>query len=398
MHNDKLFMKLDEILNYISVEIGERLTGSENNKKVEAYAENYFKNQGFEVELQRFSCLDFKRADAELTFQGETIPVKPSYYTTGCDVTGDYVKIETVAELKRSHLTDKIAVLHGELTAEQIMPKSFPFYNPERHQEIVRLLEEKNPAAIVTVVEKDESIFEDGDFAIPSVYVSMDEGEVLLENNGELKLVIDAAREDSHGANVIARLNPEKSRKLVITAHLDTKSGTPGALDNATGIAILLLLSQLIKSEDMDFCLELLLLNGEDYYSIPGQLAYMETYLQKPENILLAINCDGVGLKKGPTAVFSTECDSKTEDLLNQIILDSTGMVFIDPWVQGDHTLFVMKHIPTVAFTSEGIFDILDTVIHTEKDTIELIDHEKVIKAVRVIEEMVKKFKLEVPL
>ena len=393
MQNHELFTKLDEILNYISVEIGERLTGSENNKKVEAYVENYFKNQGYDVELQQFDCLDFKTADAELTFKDETIPVKPSYYTTGCSVTGEYVKIETVEELKRSDLTDKIAVLHGDLTKEQIMPKNFPFYNPEKHQEIVQILEEKNPAAIVTIVEKDGSIFEDGDFAIPSVYVSKNEGEVLLKNNGEIKLVINAAKEDSHGANVIARLNPKKRRKLVVTAHMDTKTGTPGALDNATGIAILLLLSHLIKPEDIDFCLELLLLNGEDYYSIPGQLAYMETYLQKPEDILLAINCDGVGLKKSSTAVFLTECDSATEGLLNPIILNSTGMDFIAPWFQGDHMLFALKHIPTIAFTSSGIFQILETIIHTEKDTVNLVDDEKVIKVVRVIEEIIKVFK-----
>ncbi|OJF94625.1 M28 family metallopeptidase [Alkalibacterium sp. 20] len=391
MQNKELLKELDEILNYISVEIGERLTGSENNKKVEAYAENYFKDQGFEVELQRFSCLDFKTADAELTFKGETIPVKPSYYTTGCSVTGEYVKIETVAELKGSSLTDKIAVLHSELTEEQIMPKSFPFYNPKGHQEIVRLLEEKNPVAIVTVVEKDESIFEDGDFTIPSVYVTKNEGEKLLENNGEIKLVVNAAREDSHGANVIARLNPEKRHKVVLTAHMDTKSGTPGALDNATGIAILLLLSQLIKSEDIDFCLELLLLNGEDYYSIPGQRKYMDTYLKAPRDILLAINCDGVGLKNSPTTVTFIEGERELKNQLKDRLLDNRDLEFIDPWVQGDHMIFAMENIPVIAFTSKGIFQLLETVIHTEKDTIELIDHEKIIKVVRILEETVKK-------
>lgn len=87
--------------------------------------------------------------------------------------------------------------------------------------------------------------------------------------------MINVAREDSHGDDVIARLNSKKRQKLVLTVHMDTKSGTPGALDRGTGIAILLFLSHLIKSEDIDFCLNLLVLNGKDYYSILGQFAYM---------------------------------------------------------------------------------------------------------------------------
>ncbi|OJF94615.1 M28 family peptidase [Alkalibacterium sp. 20] len=101
--------------------------------------------------------------------------------------------------------------------------------------------------AIVTVVEKDESVFEDGDFVIPSVYMTKNEGETLLENDGEIKAVINAVREESYLDNVMARLNPEMSQKLVVTAHRDTKTGAPGALDKATGITILLLLSHSIK-------------------------------------------------------------------------------------------------------------------------------------------------------
>ena len=47
----------------------------------------------------------------------------------------------------------------------------------------------------------------------------------------------------------------------------------------------------------IDYCLELLLLNGEDYYSTPGQMEYMEEYLGEDNNIILAINCDGMSKK-----------------------------------------------------------------------------------------------------
>ncbi|SFC01464.1 Zn-dependent amino-or carboxypeptidase, M28 family [Alkalibacterium subtropicum] len=390
MQNDALYINLNEILNYISIEVGERPTGSENNMKVERFVANYFKQQGFAVELQRFDSPDFKAEGAELTYKGESIPVKPSYYTKECNVTAAYVTVGTVGELKRSNMTGKVAVLHSDLTGEQLMPKSFPFYNPERHQEIIQLLEEKQPAAIITVTERDESVFEDGDFLIPSVYVKKNDGEILLESEGELHLVINAKKEESEGANVIARLNPEMKRRIVITAHMDTKMETPGALDNATGIAILLLLSRLIEPENIDFCLELLLLNGEDYYSIPGQRAYMDTYLKTPEDILCAINCDGVGLKDSPTTVMFMEDERQLDKQMKDRLQEDANLMVIDPWPMGDHMLFALEGVPVIAFTSKGIFQLLDTVIHTEKDTVDLIDPKKVIQVVRTLEEMVK--------
>ena len=36
--------------------------------------------------------------------------------------------------------------------------------------------------------------------------------------------------------------------------------------------------------------------------------------------------------------------------------------------------LYAMNGIPTLSMTSSNIFDILDDVIHTEKDTFDLID------------------------
>ncbi|TDO73395.1 peptidase M28-like protein [Halanaerobium saccharolyticum] len=113
-----------------------------------------------------------------------------------------------------------------------------------------------------------------------------------------------------------------------MTTHLDTKSGTPGALDSGTGIAIILFLSKLINSEMTDYCLKLLLLNGEDYYSTPGQIKYMEKYLNKDNNINLVINCAGIGLKNSKTAISKMEMPAEKDRVelvdynkLNEVIV-----------------------------------------------------------------------------
>ncbi len=40
-------------------------------------------------------------------------------------------------------------LVRGELAREQLMPKNFPFYQPEEHQRIIHLLEAQKPLAII---------------------------------------------------------------------------------------------------------------------------------------------------------------------------------------------------------------------------------------------------------
>ncbi|MFW6265126.1 MAG: M28 family peptidase, partial [Bacillota bacterium] len=380
--------ELKEVLEKICLEYGERLTGSKKNKEIANYAKSYFQKNGYNVELQRFSCIDWKEEGVELYCNGEQLNAKASYYTNPCQLEAEYLALNSIEGLESSELEGRIAVLYGELTVEQLMPKSFSFYNPEHHQKIIRLLEEKNPAAIVTIVQNGTSIFEDGDFDIPSVYVSKELGEKVLNSRGKITLSIKAERIKSSGSNVIARINDDKKNKIVITAHLDTKYGTPGALDNGTGIAILLLLSKLIKADMINYCLELLLLNGEDYYSTPGQMVYLEESIIEDNNIFLAINCDGIGLKDSKTALAVMELEAEKELLVREILGEKENLELIEPWVQGDHMLFVMNQIPVVTLTSKDIFRIIDSVIHTEKDTLDLVDYNRVEEVVFFLEEL----------
>ena len=89
------------------------------------------------------------------------------------------------------------------------MPKGFEFYNPEAHQRIVRLLESLRPAAILTATSKNPDLagavypfpmITDGDFDIPSAYLTDREGEQLLLFSGQMAaLTIQAERVPSSG-------------------------------------------------------------------------------------------------------------------------------------------------------------------------------------------------------
>ena len=192
------------------------------------------------------------------------------------------------------------------------MPKNFVFYNPEEHQRIIALLEQGQPAAIVCATGRNSSLaggaypfplIEDGDFEIPSVYMTEEEGARLVQYAGKTAaLKSNSSRIPGKGYNVIGRKGSPSGGRLVVTAHIDAKKGTPGAIDNASGVIVLLLLAELLRDYDGSRQIELAAFNGEDYYAVPGQMLFLRQNQERFHEILLNINIDGAGYKEGLSA------------------------------------------------------------------------------------------------
>ncbi len=90
-------------------------------------------------------------------------------------------------------------------------------------------------------------LIEDGDFDIPSVFMTEEEGKKLEKYIGrQAHLLSRSERISGKSYNVIGKKNPEKAKRIVISAHIDAKKGTPGAIDNAAGVIVLLLFSRVV--------------------------------------------------------------------------------------------------------------------------------------------------------
>ncbi|MDI6694969.1 MAG: M28 family peptidase [Anaerolineales bacterium] len=381
----------------LSIGFGPRPVGSAQNRAAQQYIAEVFTSAGFEVELQPFECINWQFDSASLTLNGEPLAFTPDLYTLPCDVSGPFARLGSLGELEASHLQGRFAVLEGELAKEPLMPKNFVFWNPEEHQTIIRLLEEKRPLAVLAISPQETHyppVFEDGDFALPSVTLPVSAGERLAQSpQGELHLRIDCRRYPSSGANVIARRAGQKAGKIVVCAHLDTKPDTPGALDNATGVSVLLALAQALsaRTERLPFGLEIIAYNGEDYYSAPGQMAYLGSAPQWQE-IVLAINVDGAGWREAPLSLALFECPPQLAESLRRLAAEFPQLAEVAPWPQGDHMLFVINGVPAVALSSQGAEVLLERVIHTPNDTPDLVSVERLAQAVafilRVLDEL----------
>jgi aminopeptidase YwaD len=305
--------------------------------------------------------------------------------TPGVEVKASLRVARTVADLEAQEVAGEILLLLGDIAAEPLMPKAYPFYNPDAHKQLVALLERKAPAALVTATARHEGLaggiypfpmLEDGDFHIPSVYMTDVLGGQLAQLEGQtVLLTLRARREPSHACNVVARRGSGASGRLVVCAHIDTKPGTPGALDNAAGVAVLLLLARRLRGWQSETGIELVAFNGEDHYSAGGELRYLGDNEGRLHEVRLALNVDNAGYVRGPTAWSLYGVPDELAAELRETFSTDTGLVEGPFWPQSDHSVFAQRGVPAVAFTSLHFQQHPDELFsHTERDTPDQVD------------------------
>lgn len=395
-----LIQQAEKHLKKLSVDISTRQLGSPGNQAAVQYFAQVMEKNGFTVERQPFACIDMRQGEIQLSARDRVFEAFISPYSLGCDIRAKLVHAATADQLKQLDIKGKLLLLSGEITAEQLMPINYVFYNPESHQRIHRLLEEMQPAAIIAATGRNPELvggmypfplFEDGDFDFPAAYMKDVEGEVLAKYTGtEIHLKMDAERIPSTAENISAQKGNQAGR-VVVCAHIDAKHGTPGALDNAGGTTILMLLAELMHTYQGGQGVEILAINGEDNYSAGGEMEYMRRHQGKFNQIRLDINIDGVGYQEIPTGISYYECPEEVKNHAEMILSDHAGIVEMPQWPQGDHMVFLSQGVPAIALTTAGFSDIWADIAHTEKDTIDIVDCEKLADAAEFIHKLMSR-------
>ena len=383
--------------------IRERCVGSEGNRKATLFFKEKMAAFGWKTESSEFEAMDWIDGGASLRANGGTFNVYVSPYSLGCEAESELVSATSIPELQELNFSGKILFLHGDIAREQIMPKNFVFYNPEEHQQIISLLEVGNPKAIICSTSRNAALaggvypfplIEDGDFDIPSVYMTEEEGNRLKPYVGKIvTLHSKSERIAGNGYNVTGRKGIECSDRIVVTAHIDAKKGTPGAIDNATGVTVLLLLAQLLKDYSGTKEIELVALNGEDYFAVPGQMNYIMLNENKFDNIILNINIDGAGYKEGKSAFSFFNLPDKIKQKADDVMKEYSGIVEGVQWPQGDHSIFVQYGRPAIAVSSKWFIDNIDNqeITHTPKDNIDIVDSNRIVELALAINSLIMK-------
>jgi len=179
----------------------------------------------------------------------------------------------------------------------------------------------------------------------------------------------------------------------MLVAHIDAKKGTPGAIDNATGVMALLLIAEMLGDYGGDRMLEIVALNGEDYYAVPGQMDYIHKNQNKFNEVILNINIDGAGFKDGKSTFSLFGLPEEMKEKVNGLLAVYNGITEDIQWPQGDHSIFIQQGCPAIAVSSKWFIDHMDsqTITHTPKDNPGIVDCRKVVEIAEALNWLIRK-------
>jgi len=379
---------------------GNRHVGSLGNRQATDYAERVLHSFGFKTQTDPFACIEWEHGAVQLEAGGTRWPATAGPYSLPFEGEAELIAISSLETLANAQIAGKAVLLHGEIAREQIMPKNFVFYNPDHHKQLVSLLEAGSPAVLLCATGRNPGtaggvypfpLFEDGDFDIPSVTMKDVDGARLLAHVGSIVHIgFDSRRLPATATNVLARTDDANTPKLVLCAHIDAKKNTPGALDNGTGVAVLLGLAELLSHHPIDQAIEIALFNGEDYYAAPGQMQYLAHLGPRIGEIDLAINLDAAGCRNESLAYSFYGCPEPVRTAAIEAF--SKDPVFTEgkPWFQGDHSMFAMAGRPAIALTSDNFEWLCREITHTPKDSTDRADPYLLAKAAFALERLLR--------
>lgn len=370
-----------EFLNEIAKE---RPVGTESNQNILSTIQDEALQRGYDFILLPFECKTWNKGKTYIEAGNTTYEIYPSPFSKPYTGSGDLAVVHSLKELTATNFGGKLLFLRGAIAADALMPKDFPFYYPDEHKQIIDLLEEKKPKAVIAVTGRHPMcglepfpMFEDGNFSIPSAYTDEETAARILKNNRTAKLIIDSGTAASKSSQIVItkRTKKESQGKIILCAHMDTKYGTPGALDNAAGVAVLLETMERLKDYDGCYDLEFVPSNGEEYYEVKGELAYLEYLGNAATPAKLVINVDGPCHKTSQTAVSSYNFDDELGKKLNDAMLKRGNIIHGPQWYAGDHSVFAYQGLPCVAVTSSNLFEGVLELTHTDNDTIDQVSY-----------------------
>lgn len=214
---------------------------------------------------------------------------------------------------------------------------------------------------------------------VPRIQISPDFYDYLSSlEKVSLKIVAEMEIEEVEVSNVVGKLKGKDHEKaLVISAHFDHvgmvgKKQIDGAIDNASGVALLLdIASKLVdyqKEHELGFDILFCGFNGEET-GLHGSKAFVEAISGEYKEIV-NINLDSIGVKGDDTLLIAHQGEKNPLVINLESYLHQQGyrVERIDNGIS-DHVSFAMKGWSALTLSSKEI-----DFIHTLEDTIEKLD------------------------
>ncbi|MHA1906025.1 MAG: DUF4910 domain-containing protein [Candidatus Thorarchaeota archaeon] len=188
----------------------------------------------------------------------------------------------------------------------------------------------------------------------PSMVVSAKQARPLHTQTPDtkMKLVVEGSAGIGTIQSIQCKLQGKKPDTVLICAHHDTHSLTPGATDNAAGVAIMLELARILAPQYTNLSYQFVSFGGEEL-GMKGSWAFVsEVGL---EDIRLCINLDSIGELPGMLLALTAGSDEMVNWVSNIAKKNEyPATCRRTATTGGDNKVFAANGIPTIHLASYG--------------------------------------------
>lgn len=376
---------------------GDRALGTQRNRDATAYVMRRLADAGLDVSAVDFSVPEWRFGESHVRVGDVDMPLHAGPFSPAAHGAGPLVPIRSLEDVHEVSAPGAVLLLMGEIAQEQFTPRDYPFYSNPDHAAIVDALEAVQPLAVLAATGSSAMtgamspfpLIEEAGFGVPSAYMDEAAGERLASSAGSVvEVFIDSDARPSTGVQPLGRRRGASRGRIIVSAHVDSKPETPGAIDNAAGVAVMLVIADLLRNAVLGKALEFIPFNGEDHALAPGELAWLAA--DDLAGIELVINIDAAGLRGGPTAYSLYGVDECTRKAAAALAAAQPSVVEGPAWYASDHMIFAMRGIPAVAVTSSDFRTASRGYSHTPADTPDILDYELLEQSAYFIADLIR--------
>jgi aminopeptidase YwaD len=370
---------------FLCKEIGPRLSGTPAEERAVEHIAEHFRRCGAEVEVQSFPCPSWEHDSTQLMLLGagraKPLRALAQTFTEACEVEAELAAVGTWHELEFApDLEGKALVLHGSAASGLALDRN-----------VTLLTAEERRAAALIVVSPAETVSSkltrDPRLRVPSVGVSQSVGIKLLQNKGrQVRLKVRARRYASTGHTVIGRLQGEEQGHVVVAAHHDTAAYCPGAADNASGVAAMLEVCELLAAaRGRKLGIHFVSYGGHEYGRHRDNLGSVEYVRRHPADVAQArgiLEADSVGTAEAAARVRVAGWEPRLKEGILSVLWRFPRLeVKVQPATEPPHTALGLTGVPALVFVN----DFTSIPIHTAQDTLDLLSPDEMASAAEVM-------------
>ena len=348
----------------LTLEYSPRESATDAERAAAQFLKSRFEDLGYETTLQEFTVGPLPRS--ELTITSDSGSENTWSYPMGKSHEGSasgalrFVGMAFEEDIPAEGLEGLVALIErGEITFE----------------EKVQRVAEAGAVGAVVFNNRPGRFYGDlrNQSTIPAVSISRDDGRDLLDllEDGEVKAQVTVKSVTLPSRNIIAEMpaSTATGKTVVIGAHYDTVPDSPGANDNASGIATVMTIARQIAGNSYPFSVRFALFGSEEV-GLFGSRHYVDALgPEDVESTIAMLNFDSVGSGSRFGVLGSARLTREALRLGKRFGPNLIRPTTLPPNVSSDHAPFQDAGIPAMFLMSDDF-----TRIHTPEDKLQWVE------------------------